>query len=60
LKGIYELGQAAGIEMPHALALIETFIAEVNGFAEKTQAEYSNFDRSIESRLFSGHGRRKL
>ncbi|UOK59957.1 opine metallophore biosynthesis dehydrogenase [Bacillus sp. OVS6] len=60
LKGIYELGQAAGIEMPHALALIETFVAEVNGFAEKTQAEYSNFDRKIESRLFSGHGRREL
>ncbi|MDQ0857936.1 opine metallophore biosynthesis dehydrogenase [Bacillus sp. V2I10] len=60
LKGIYELGKAAGIEMPHALALIETFVAEVNGFAEKTQEEYSNFDRTIESRLFSGHGRRKL
>jgi staphylopine/pseudopaline/yersinopine synthase len=43
LKLIYTLAQAAGIKMPQALSLMQTFEKEVNRYSKKNHVIFSNY-----------------
>ena len=49
LKLIYELAQSAGIQMPQALSLLQTFEQEVMKFSTENRVDFSNFHPAIDA-----------
>ncbi|OMP66265.1 opine metallophore biosynthesis dehydrogenase [Domibacillus epiphyticus] len=47
LKLIYELAQSAGIQMPQALSLLQTFEREVIKFSTENQVDFSNYNPAV-------------